>query len=145
MKSPLAKFTLGALLATPLVSPAQHLFSSADRLGPLTLLTGPKLLSPALATGEIAPGHLRILSQPAARAISADQNSFYSVSVPRPLTFGAAGGSLKERESFLRQLKLLPNPVDPESFRFDLKRSPTEIRLLQQAPPSGILNPKLRF
>ena len=152
MKSPLAKFTLVAFLATPLVSPAQNLFSSADRMGQLTLLTGPKLLSPATATGEIAPGHLRILSKPVAQAISADQNSFYSVGAPRQFTFGASGGTLtfrpasgspKARENFLRPLKLLPNPADPESFRFDLKLLPTEIRPLEKAPPPANSNLKL--
>jgi len=151
MKSLVAKLSLVALVAAPLVSHAQNHLRPADKLGSLTLLPGPRFLSPAEATGEVVPGQVWTLKKGQPQFVSPSGTLSLGpsagiwtigskLSSPTPfvsggqLTFSAANKSPLEKENFVRKLKSISAPLAPESLRFDSKIPPTVVPPLQKKP-----------
>jgi hypothetical protein len=140
MKSPAAKLILVALLATPLIAQAQFQPAPPDRYRDLTLLPGPGLLSPATATGKVAPGQewtlRRVVSPP--RLVRGFTSADGTLSSPKLVISSGTLTLATSREvpagNFVQRAGLLPEPPKPDSLRFDMKMPPAEIRPLQTKP-----------
>ena len=151
MKSSVAKLTLVALIAAPLVAQAENVIAPAGRMENLSLLPGPTLLSPANATGEVVPGQTwkpksaGVLSlRPATPArmpvVTFTSSSNLTLSAPKLVIssgdfyFRPATNPPARKEDSTRRLKLPEKPVNPESLHFDATLPRTEIRPLQKKP-----------
>lgn len=157
MKTPAAKLILAGLLAATPLAQAQFHPAPNDRNAHLTLLTGPKLTSPATATGDVVPGQrweLKAGTRPGeplhvgVTSIvppSSSPGTFYfrQLSTPKPAPRGTLTlGRSPEPFAIAPNLPPLPNKVDPESLRFNSTLPRTEIRPLQKGPAAPQSDPK---
>ncbi|MBI5766225.1 MAG: hypothetical protein HZA93_00400 [Verrucomicrobia bacterium] len=134
MKSFIAPFAATALLLAASSVPAQVHIRPPDKLGHLTLLPGPQLLSPAV--GAAVPGSTAIVSH--------GNFTFRALSAPAPaargtLTLGTSADPLRH----IAPPKSAPyRPVDPASLRFDATLPKTEIRPLQKQTVPAVASPR---